>query len=97
MTIDPVSGAFSWTPTEAQGGLTPNVTVTVSDGTTTDSQSFTVTVNELNDAPVLNAIADRSVDEGSTLSLSGTVLRASTVTPRPSSIAEVIPVMSRLV
>ena len=31
MTINSSTGAFSWTPTEAQGGLTPSVTVTVTD------------------------------------------------------------------
>ena len=70
MTIDANSGAFSWTPGEGQGDATHNVTVTVSDGITTDSQTFAITVNELNDAPVLNAIADQSVDEGATLSFS---------------------------
>ena len=76
MTIDANSGAFSWTPGEDQGGLTPIVTVTVSDGTTTDSQSFTITVNELNDAPVLAPIANQSVDEGATLSFSASATDA---------------------
>ena len=31
MTIDANTGVFSWTPTEAQGGLTPSVTITVTD------------------------------------------------------------------
>ena len=71
MTIDANTGAFSWTPTEGQGGTTPSVTVTVTDsgtGTLTDSETFTVTVNDVNSAPVLAPIGDRSVDEGATLS-----------------------------
>ena len=72
MTIDANSGAFSWTPGENDGGSTPSVTVIVSDGITTDSQSFTITVNELNDAPVITsdgggASASITVDEDQTL------------------------------
>ena len=33
MTIDPARGAFTWTPTEAQGPGIYTVTVTVTDGT----------------------------------------------------------------
>ena len=47
-----------------------SVTVTATDtGGLTASQSFTVTVNDVNDAPTLvNAIADQNVDEDSALS-----------------------------
>ena len=75
MTIDANSGAFSWTPTESQGGLTPSVTVTVTDdgtGSLVDSETFTITVNDVNVAPVLGAIGDQSVDEGATLSFTAT-------------------------
>ena len=51
MTIDSNSGVFSWTPSEAQGGLMPSVTITVTDdgaGTLVDSETFTITVNDLN-------------------------------------------------
>ncbi len=34
MTIDSVTGDFSWTPTESDGGSTPSVTVTVTDSGT---------------------------------------------------------------
>ena len=47
MTIDPNTGLFSWTPTEAQGGSDYSVTVTVSDGSLTDSETFTITCNEV--------------------------------------------------
>jgi len=75
MTINASSGAFSWTPNESQGGTTPSVTVTVTDdgtGALTDSETFTITVNDINSAPVLGAIGDQSVDEGSTLTFTAT-------------------------
>jgi VCBS repeat-containing protein len=69
-TIDATTGAFSWTPTEAQGAGVYNLTVTVTDNGTpqlTDSETISITVNEVNQAPVLGAIGDRTVDEGATL------------------------------
>ena len=66
MTIDANTGEFSWTPTEAQGGLTPSVTITVTDsgtGNLIDSETFTITVNDTNTAPVLAAIGNQTVDE----------------------------------
>ena len=71
MSINASTGTFSWTPTEAQGGMTPSVTVTVTDngsGTLTDSETFTITVGDTNVAPVLAAIGNQSVNEGETLS-----------------------------
>ena len=65
MTINSAAGAFSWTPTEAQGGLTPSVTVTVADngtGLLTDSETFTITVSEVNVAPALAAIGNQTVN-----------------------------------
>ena len=61
--IDPGTGAFSWTPTEAQGGADYDFTVQVSDGPASATRIFTVTVNEVNVAPTLEAIADTDVDE----------------------------------
>ena len=72
MSIDANTGVFCWTPTEGQGGLTPSVTVTVTDngtGELTDSETFTITVGDTNLAPVLAAIGNQSVNEGATLSL----------------------------
>ena len=79
MTINSSTGAFSWTPTEAQGGLTPSVTVTVTDngtGTLTDSETFTITVGDTNLAPVLAAIGNQAVNEGATLSFTATATDA---------------------
>ena len=68
MTIDPATGAIAWTPAEAQGPSTNSITVRVTDlnehaindQQLSDAQTFTVVVNEVNHAPVLDAIADRS-------------------------------------
>jgi hypothetical protein len=54
--IEPISGIFTWTPSEAQGPSTNLVTVIVTDNgqpPLSVSRSFTVTVNEINQAPVL--------------------------------------------
>ncbi len=64
MTIDAVTGEFSWTPTECDGGSTPSVTVTVTDsgtGNLVDSETFTITVNDVNVAPVLDPIGNQTM------------------------------------
>ena len=55
-------GVFTWTPTESQDG-DHTITVQVTDGSLTDSETLTVTVNEVNVAPVLNAIGDKGTSE----------------------------------
>ncbi len=75
MTIDAVTGDFSWTPTESDGGSTPSVTVTVTDsgtGNLVDSETFTITVNDVNVAPVLDPIGNQTIDELSTLTFTAT-------------------------
>src|SRR5207249_4879742 len=54
--IDAATGAFTWTPTEAQGPGEYDIAVTVSDGTASDTKSFHVTVNEVNQAPALSGV-----------------------------------------
>ena len=67
-TIDPSTGQFSWTP---PGGTSPGnhtVTVRVSDDgvpSLEDFETITITVNDVNLPPVLAAIGNKSVDEGS--------------------------------
>ena len=66
---------FSWTPTEAPGPGTFDVTVRVTDDGSpalTDTETITITVNEVNEAPVLAAIGDRVVNEGNELSFTAT-------------------------
>ncbi|MCL4179863.1 MAG: lamin tail domain-containing protein [Verrucomicrobia bacterium] len=68
--INPESGVFTWTPTEAQGPASYPVTVRVTDnGTPTldDHQTITIQVNEVNRAPILNPIGNQAVDEQSLL------------------------------
>jgi len=43
------------------------VTFTVSDGAFSDSETITITVNNVNHAPVFDAVSDQVVDEGETL------------------------------
>jgi len=63
MTIGSSTGAFTWTPSESQDG-DHTVTVTVTDdgtGTLSASESITISVNEVNSAPVLSAITDQTI------------------------------------
>jgi PKD repeat protein len=58
---------FNWTPSYTQSGTYPNITFTVSDGTLTDSETITITVNNSNRAPELAAIGNKTANEGSIL------------------------------
>jgi hypothetical protein len=66
--IDTAMGVFTWTPSEAQGGHDFTVTVCVSDGVSTTCQNLTITVEDVNSAPTMAAIAAQSVNEGEQLS-----------------------------
>lgn len=58
------TGAFSFTPSYAQAG-TYAVTFSVDDGNGgTDSGEVTITVGNINQAPLLGAIGNKTVDEG---------------------------------
>jgi hypothetical protein len=70
--INPTSGVFTWTPTETQGPGSYPFTVRVSDGIANTDAAITLTVTEVNVAPVLAAIGDRSVGEGTLLSFTAT-------------------------
>ena len=78
-TIDPVSGVFSWTPGETTGPGTYQVTVRVTDDGTPsldDFETFDITVDELNQAPVLNPIGNLGIDEGDTLTFTASATDA---------------------
>ncbi len=63
-----LSGAtFTWTPSYAQAGGY-SLTFTASDGQAQDSETITVTVNNVNRSPVLDAIADQTIYTGNLLS-----------------------------
>jgi hypothetical protein len=55
-TIDASTGAFSWTPTEAQGPGSYPFTVRVSDGTANADAAITLTVTEVNAAPLISGV-----------------------------------------
>ena len=77
--INAATGVFSWTPTEAQGPNTYSITVRVTDNgdpELSDHETITITVNEVNIAPVLAAIDDKEVDEGSALTFTATATDA---------------------
>ncbi|AWB67172.1 hypothetical protein C2869_12320 [Saccharobesus litoralis] len=64
LSINASSGVLSGTPDNDDVG-THGVTLSVSDGTTTDTQSFTITVANTNDAPEINSTAITSATEDS--------------------------------
>ncbi|MBI2665300.1 putative Ig domain-containing protein [Candidatus Woesearchaeota archaeon] len=73
------AGVFTWTPTEAQGPGSYTFDVVVSDNTSpalTDSETITVTVTEVNVAPVLAAIGPKSVNELAALTFTATATDA---------------------
>ena len=64
--LDSSSGIFSWTPSNAQSPSTNVVTIQVADNGTpslSDQKSITVSVNEVNQEPVLGPLSNRTVDE----------------------------------
>ncbi|MGA2502151.1 MAG: putative Ig domain-containing protein, partial [Tepidisphaeraceae bacterium] len=64
------TGAFSWTPTEAQGPGTYPMSLTVTDNGSpalSAMQNFTVNVAEVNQAPVLQPVANITSNNGSTV------------------------------
>jgi hypothetical protein len=68
--INASSGIFTWTPTESQGPGSYNPTVRVTDNgspTLYDEEAINITVNEINVAPVLAAIGNKSVNAGQPL------------------------------
>lgn len=65
--IDPATGELTWTPTEAQGAATYQITVIGKDTGTpvlSGMQTFQVTVGEVNVAPVLHKIFAQSTPIG---------------------------------
>ena len=68
-TLDSQTGDFAWTPSYTQAG-SYSVTFRASDGNSLDSETITITVSNVNRAPVLGAISDQSVNENTLLSFS---------------------------
>jgi predicted nucleic acid-binding protein len=66
------NGIISWTPTEAQGPSTNTFTTIVSDGSLSATNSFTVTVNEVNTAPTLPVQSNRTLVGTQSLTVTNT-------------------------
>ncbi|MCX6930838.1 MAG: hypothetical protein NT154_47690, partial [Verrucomicrobia bacterium] len=68
--VNPATGVFFWTPTEAQGPSTNSISVIVTDNSSpsaSTTNSFVVTVLETNSSPVLAPIPDRTIYAGGTV------------------------------
>jgi Putative Ig domain. len=65
--FDLTTQQFSWIPSSSQAGIYL-VNFTVTDGSLTDYDEVTISVNNINQAPVLAAIGSKEVDEGNTIS-----------------------------
>src|SRR5205807_2293009 len=79
MRIGRASGRVSGTPSEAQGPSTNTVTVVVTDNgvpALSATNSFTVTVREVNVAPVLSVPANQRIDELSALAVTASATDA---------------------
>ncbi|XXF30830.1 tandem-95 repeat protein [Vibrio sp. SCSIO 43086] len=66
-TFDKTTGALSGTPSNSDVGTYPDIVISVSDGTISSSLSaFSITVNNVNDAPVISGSPATQVNEDST-------------------------------
>lgn len=65
-TFNTETGAFSWTPTYEQAGVYENITFTATSGdpSLTDTTTISITVNNVNRVPVLEAVGDKSTNVG---------------------------------
>tara|TARA_R110001606_G_scaffold107625_2_gene232391 strand:- start:41299 stop:50172 length:8874 start_codon:yes stop_codon:yes gene_type:complete len=75
MVINAQTGVFDWTPSESQDGI-HEVTVTVTDGVSTDTEVVEITVANVNTAPFFAALPDKEINE---LALFSVVFAASDV------------------
>src|SRR5439155_22905421 len=77
--IKAAAGAFSWTPGEADGPGSHPVTVRVTDNGSPamdDSEAISITVNEVNVAPVLAAIGNKAGTVGVEVAFTATATDA---------------------
>lgn len=66
--FDPQSATFTWTPTYDQSGTYQGITFIFQAGALSDTQLVDITVNHVNRAPQMEAIADKSLNENDSLS-----------------------------
>ncbi|WP_020676373.1 fibronectin type III domain-containing protein [Geopsychrobacter electrodiphilus] len=64
--FNPTTHAFSWTPNTSQAG-SYSLTFSANDGSLSASETITISVGDLNRAPVLASIGNKTVNEGSAL------------------------------
>jgi hypothetical protein len=70
ISVNPITGVLTWTPSEAQGPSTNVITVRVTDNGSpplSDTKSLTVIVREVNRPPTINSIVNQLIAVGSTL------------------------------
>src|SRR5205085_2495300 len=70
MSINPATGQITWTPAENQGPSTNVITVVVTDNGTpgmSATNTFTVTVNEVNSAPILSVPTNQVINAAGNL------------------------------
>lgn len=73
--FDPNSGGFTWPTSEATGPSTVTFDIRATDDgdpAKSHTRTFTIVVREVNGAPILDSIGDRTVEEESTLSFVAT-------------------------
>ena len=63
------TGLITWTTNEVHGGQSVTVTISVTDGELISNESFTLTINEVNNRPQITAISDQVLNEGESLNL----------------------------
>ena len=71
-TINPATGAFSWTPSEIQGPATNVIAIRVTDSGALPQRStnlVTIVVTEVNTAPVLRTLSNQTIGAGDTINL----------------------------
>jgi hypothetical protein len=68
--VNASTGEFTWTPNFSQAGTYSNVTLTASDGSSSASASFDITVTNVNRQPSMNSVANQTVNEAQPLSVS---------------------------
>jgi hypothetical protein len=71
--IGPTTGIFTWTPAEAQGPAVYTLAVIVTDGSSpplSATNMVKVTVNEVNNPPVMTPVPPQTIEELSTFTLS---------------------------
>lgn len=70
-TFNPQTGEFSWTPGYDDAGIYSSIEFVATDNgnpVASTSEAISITVNNVNRAPVLESIGNKSVDEGQSLS-----------------------------